>query len=137
MIRRYRCPTVENTCGRGMISLGWTGSSGAPGTKPPASSRSMPAGRFRYRKWVSEASPDGISASCTPGGRCSDRRGKFGRASLGAAPIAVITAAALRWLRDLLPLSLAGREPGLAGTPGSACLAFLSGLRAGWGGWSG
>jgi hypothetical protein len=28
-------------------------------------------------------------------------------------------------------------EPGVTGTPGLACLVFLSGLRAGWGGWSG
>jgi hypothetical protein len=51
----------------------------------------MPSGRSRYRKWVSDASPNGSSAKCTPGGRYSDGRGKFGRLRAGAAPIAVIT----------------------------------------------
>jgi len=49
------------------------------------------SGRSRYRKCVSESVPNGSSRNCTPPGRSSLRRGKFGRLSGGAAPIAVIT----------------------------------------------
>ena len=69
---RYRCPTVPKSWPLGMTSSGWTGArGGAAGTNPAASARSMPSGRSRYRKWVSESVPNGSSANWTPPGRSS------------------------------------------------------------------
>ena len=67
---RYRCPTVGELLGPRKRPRSPSGSCGGRcGTKPSASTRSMPSGRSRYRKCVSACSPNGRKSSWTLGGK--------------------------------------------------------------------